>query len=62
MTQNMESMDFSDDDEPDEDAVVGYLELMPPYHSKLGWHTMEIKDGEEDHAHTFHTHPYVWNK
>lgn len=45
MTQQMELMDLSDEDDQDE-SVVGYLKLMPPHHRMLGWETMEIKDGE----------------
>lgn len=46
MTQRMELMDLSDEDDQDE-SVVGYLKLMPPYHRMLGWEIMEIKNGEE---------------
>lgn len=44
MTQHMEVMDFTE--EEDTDAVVGYLELLPPFAHALGWRTKEFKDGE----------------
>lgn len=57
MTQHMGMMmDFSDEDEQDEEsntAVMGHLQLLPPYNSKLGWLYKEFTDGTAE----YHT-PY----
>lgn len=47
MTQHMGLMDFSDEEELDEEGVVGYLQLLPPFNGTLGWLTKELKDGEQ---------------
>lgn len=46
MTQHMGMMDFSDEEEKDEEEVVGYLQLLPPLNKTLGWTMKEFKDGE----------------
>lgn len=48
MTQPMQMMDFSDEEE-DSDGVVGYLQVSPSFAQALGWHIKEIKDGEQSH-------------
>lgn len=50
MTQRVEGMDFSDDEE-DSDAVIGYLELLPPLAQALGWRTKEFKGGKKGPYH-----------
>lgn len=46
MTQHMGMMDFSDEEEQEEDAIMGYLQLLPPFGKKLGWLTTALKDGQ----------------
>ena len=46
MTQHMGMMDFSDEEEKDDEEVVGYLQLLPPLNRTLGWTVKEFKDGE----------------
>lgn len=46
MTQHMGMMEFSDEEEQEEDATIGYLQLLPPFGKTLGWLTTELKDGK----------------
>eukprot|EP00903_Cladosiphon_okamuranus_P014255 g13241.t1 len=44
MTQHMGFMDLSDEEDKDEEPVVGYVEVLSP--ASLGWHFKEFKGGE----------------
>ncbi|CAM9729184.1 unnamed protein product, partial [Scytosiphon promiscuus] len=49
MTQHMGMMDFSDEEELDDELgekSVGYLQLLPPHDDTLSWVSKEFKDGE----------------
>lgn len=46
MTQHMGFMDLSDEEDKDEEPVVGYLEVLSP--ASLGWQFKEFKDGVYD--------------
>lgn len=46
MTQHMGMMDFSDEEEKDDEEVVGHLYLLPPLNRTLGWTIKEFKNGE----------------
>lgn len=46
MTQHMGMMDFSDEEEKDDEEIVGHLQLLPPLNKTLGWTIREFKDGE----------------
>ena len=45
MTQHMGFMDLSDEEEKDEEPVVGFVEVLPPASLSLGWRFKEFKDG-----------------
>lgn len=48
MTQHMGMMDFSDEEELDDELglkTVGYLQLLPPHDENLSWLSKEFKDG-----------------
>lgn len=44
MTQHMDFMDLSDEEEKDEEPVVGYVEVFSA--ASLGWQFKEFKDGK----------------
>lgn len=46
MTQHMGMMGFSDEEEKDDEEVVGHLQLLPPLNKTLGWTIKEFKNGE----------------
>ena len=43
MTQHMGFMDLSDEEDKDEEPVVGYVEVLSP--ASLGWKFKQIRDG-----------------
>lgn len=49
MTQHMSFMEFSDEEEEQEDRTaptIGYLQLLPPFNRLLHWDIKELRDGE----------------
>lgn len=47
MTQHMGLMEFSDDEDVEEEATpIAHLTLLPPFDESLGWITKDVGDGE----------------